>query len=352
MSASMLAVVVEEPTKVAVKRVPVPELLPGRVLVRVHHGTICGSDPMVVDGTYPAVRYPVVLGHELSGEVADVGDGVSSVSVGDRVTLESHLGCGKCTNCIQGMYTVCLNYGRMETGHQQLGFTVDGGFAEYVLAPEFAVHRLPDNVDLADAPITQILAVALHGLRVIGGVLPRETVVVVGPGSLGLLAVQAVRRPVSARTILVGTREDRLALGERRGADVAVRADLVDPVQAVLDVTGGVGADLVIETAGTALAAEQAVEMVRPGGRILLLGVSKTAATIRTAKIVLGGIRVAGARAEGMWSMKDAIALMAAGAINFDGLITHRFAIADFPAALSHAIHRTDNALKVGIEIS
>ena len=346
----MKAVVVEAPDQFQVKQVPIPAIGPDQVLIRVTACAVCGSDPMIVHGVYPAVRYPLIPGHEIGGVVAEIGDEVTSFSVGDRVTMESHESCGKCINCMRGYYTTCLNYGNREAGHRQVGFTANGGYAEYVAVAERCVHRLPDGVDFDQAPIAQAAAVVLFGLRLAGGIFPLETVAILGPGLIGLIAVQIAKANSASRVILTGTREERLQMGLEMGADEVYNARETDVVSAIMARTGGVGADFVIEVAGSPESVSQAIDMCRWGGRVLLLGISKEPATINSARIPLGSITVYGSRGEGMWAMKEALALLAQGKIRSKELITHRFPLDDFEKAIETAEKRLGGAIRVIVE--
>lgn len=346
----MKAVVVEAPDQFQVKQVPIPAIGPDQVLIRVTACAVCGSDPMIVHGVYPAVRYPLIPGHEIGGVVAEIGDEVTSFSIGDRVTMESHEACGKCINCMRGYYTTCLNYGNLEAGHRQVGFTANGGYAEYVAVAERCVHRLPDGVDFDQAPIAQAAAVVLFGLRLAGGIFPLETVAILGPGLIGLIAVQIAKASSASKVILTGTREERLQMGLEMGADEVYNARETDVVSAVMARTGGVGADFVIEVAGSPESVSQAIDMCRWGGRVLLLGISKEPATINSARIPLGSITVYGSRGEGMWAMKEALALLAQGKIRSKELITHRFPLDDFETAIETAEKRLGGAIRVIVE--
>lgn len=350
MKGQMRAVVIVAPDQVEIQDVEIPEIGPDEVLIQVKACAVCGSDPMLVHGTYPIARYPLIPGHEVGGVVMGMGSEVINFREGDRVTLESHRGCGKCVNCMRGLYTNCLNYGNLEAGHKQIGFTVDGGFAEYLAVSERCVHALPPNVEFHEAPVAQAVAVALYGLRQAGGFFPSETTVILGPGLLGLVTVQLARASSSGPVFLAGTNAQRLALGGQMGAVETFHVREVDLVSAVMERTGGLGADLVIEASGAAESVSQAVDMCRPGGRIVLFGVAKEPATVSSTKIALGNLRIYGSRGEGMWAMKDALGIMAQGRIESDRLVTHRFPLEQFMKALETMEKRIDGAIRVVVE--
>ena len=350
MKGYMKAVVIVAPDQVEIKDVAIPKVGPDEVLIKVLACAVCGSDPMLVHGTYPIAKYPLIPGHEVGGVVVETGAQVFNLCKGDRVTLESHRGCGKCVNCMRGLYTNCLNYGNLEAGHRQIGFTVDGGFAEYLAVSERCVHPLPPSVDFYEAPVAQAVAVALYGLRQAGGFFPSETTVVLGPGLLGLVMVQLARASSSGPVFLAGTNAERLALGSQMGAAETFHVREVDIVPAVMERTGGLGADFVIEASGAAESVGQAVDMCRPGGRIVLFGVAKEPAMVNSTKIALGNLKIFGSRGEGMWAMKDALGIMAQGKIESERLVTHRFPLDQFMKALETMEKRIDGAIMVVVE--
>jgi pyruvate dehydrogenase E1 component alpha subunit len=238
----MTAVVFDRPNEFVVRTVPTPRPTPGHVLVRVAASMVCATDRKILAGTFAGTNFPHVPGHEFSGEVVALGRGVVAPPIGMRVGVEVHVGCGTCDRCREGLYTLCLNYGKPETGHAHIGFTIPGGLAQYVSVPAAAIHVLPDNITLEEGAWTDNLGVALWALER-GRLVKGERVVVVGPGAIGLCAAQ-LARALGAREVVVVGRGERL---ERAKAF----ADRV-----VEDATALFGTfDLVVEFAGTAGAA-------------------------------------------------------------------------------------------------
>src|ERR1051326_5673481 len=142
----MKAVVLAAPNRVALSEVPTPSPEPREALLRVMATTMCGTDQKIFAGQFPGTPFPHIPGHEFAGEVAEIGEGVDEVRVGDRVGVEVHVGCGTCTRCLEGLYQLCLNYGRRDKGHAHTGFSVAGGLAEYARVPVKALHRLPEQL--------------------------------------------------------------------------------------------------------------------------------------------------------------------------------------------------------------
>src|SRR5262245_15749177 len=212
-----------------------------------------------------------IFGHEYAGDVVALGRTVDEFQIGDRVVVEAHMGCRRCENCSRGLYTVCLNYGNRARGHRANGFTTNGGLAEYALNHVNTLYRIPDGVSYEEATVVMTAGSPLFGLENAGGNFAGETVVVLGPGPIGLMPIQFGKSRGANRVILTGTRASRLAMGPRLGADLIVNSKETDPVAAVLDTTGGKGADLVVDCAGGDETFDQAIHMAKPGGKLLLV---------------------------------------------------------------------------------
>ena len=212
-----------------------------------------------------------IFGHEYAGDVVAVGSTVDEFRVGDRVVVEAHMGCRRCENCIRGLYTACLNFGNTRRGHRANGFTTNGGLAEYALNHINTLFRIPDSVSYDEAVVVMTAGSPLYGLERAGGYFAGETVAVLGPGPIGLMAVQLVKALGAVRVILTGTRPARLVLGKELGADVTVNSREQDPVAAVREATGGRGADVTVDCAGGDDTFDQAIKMTKPGGRVVLV---------------------------------------------------------------------------------
>ena len=164
-----------------------------------------------------------IFGHEYAGDVVAVGRTVDEFRVGDRVVVEAHMGCRRCENCIRGMYTACLNYGNRARGHRANGFTTNGGPAEYAGNHVNTLYRIPDGVSYEESTVVMTSGSPLFGLENAGGYFAGETVAVLGPGPIGLMAIQLVRALGATRVILAGTRESRLQIGRQLGAQEVMR---------------------------------------------------------------------------------------------------------------------------------
>src|SRR2546428_8266699 len=252
-SATMKAVVLHGADDMRVEAWPRPEPGSGEALLKVEVGSICGTDVKVLHRTLqgqPAGQF--VMGHEYAGTVAALGSGVDEFRVGDRVAVEVHKGCERCENCIKGWYTSCLNYGDVSKGHRAKGLTCDGGFAEYAVNHINTLYRLPENLTFEQACMVTTAASPLWGIDLIGGYVAGETVLVQGPGPIGLIAVQLCKALGAARVILAGTRDSRLAIVKRLGADFTINVRKRNLVERVREITGGGGGALGVPGGGGA----------------------------------------------------------------------------------------------------
>jgi L-iditol 2-dehydrogenase len=317
------------------------------VLCKVRAVAICGTDPHIIQGHYPGFwpkEWPLTPGHEWCGDVVEVGEGAARLGweAGTRVAGTSHAACGYCARCIEGRYNICENFG-VEGLHAQYGHNTDGAYAEYVVHSVKSVFAVPDSISDEEAAMLDPTAIALHTV-IRGGHRPGDTVVVVGPGVMGLLVAECALAVGAGRVIVVG-RGQRLAKAAELGHEV-VDFTAGDPVAAVRELTDGAGADVVLECSGAADAVGECVEMTRKGGRVAAIGIPMDDARIPMQRLVLDEIDLVGVRAAA-GEMPRAIALVAAGRIRLKELITHRFALADFAEAYGTFTERRDGALKV-----
>jgi L-iditol 2-dehydrogenase len=343
----MDALVVHAPDRFSVEDVPRPEPGENEVLCKVHAVAICGTDPHIIHGDYPGFwpkEFPFVPGHEWAGEVVEVGPGAERFGwhPGTRVAGTSHAGCGFCRKCVEGRYNLCENYGD-EAVHRQYGHYTQGSYAEYVVHSIASVFPIPESLGYDEAAMLDPISIALHTVKR-GGHAPGDTVVVVGPGVMGLLVAECARALGAGRVIVVG-RGERLAKAAELGNET-VDFSARDPVAGVRELTDGLGAEVALECSGDPAAVGQCVDMLRKGGRVAVIGIPLEDARVPMQKIVLNELEIVGVRAAA-GEMPEAIALVAAGKIRLGELITHRFALKDYAEALRTFTERVDGALKV-----
>ena len=349
---TMNAVVLHDADNMRVEERSVPQLGPGEVLLKVNVASICGTDVKVLHRTLqgqPAGEF--IMGHEYAGTVAALGPGVNEFQIGERVAVEVHKGCDRCENCIKGWYTSCLNYGDLAKGHRAKGLTCDGGFAEYAVNHINTLYRLPDNLTFEQACMVTTAASPLWAIDLMGGYLAGETVLVLGPGPIGLIAVQLCKALGAERVILSGTRDSRLAIGKQHGADFTINVRKETLADRVREITQGKGADSVLECAGGPTSMQEALENVKRGGRIGVVAWYAGPVQMDMNLAVRSNVRIYAARGEGGMNCGRSLALMSAGKIAADPIITHHFTLDQIHEAFRTYVERIDNALKVVIHV-
>jgi 2-desacetyl-2-hydroxyethyl bacteriochlorophyllide A dehydrogenase len=349
---TMSAVVLHEADDMRLEERPVPQLGHGEVLLKVNVASICGTDVKVLHRTLqgqPAGEF--IMGHEYAGTVAALGPGVSEFQIGERVAVEVHKGCDRCENCIKGWYTSCLNNANRPKGHRAKALTCDGGFAEYAVNHIHTLYRLPDNLTFEQACMVTTAASPLWAIDLMGGYLAGETVLVLGPGPIGLIAVQLCKALGAERVILSGTRDSRLEIGKQHGADFTINVRKENLAERVREITQGTGADSVLECAGGPTSMQEALENVKRGGRIGVVAWYAGPVQMDMNLAVRSNVRIYAARGEGGMNCGRSLALMSAGKIAADPIITHHFTLDQIHEAFRTYVERIGNALKVVIHV-
>jgi L-iditol 2-dehydrogenase len=350
----MRSAVIFGPDELRVVEKTVPEPGPGEVLLRVEAASLCGTDLKIRAGSFFPSQPPrgtFTPGHEYAGTVVKLGPTVDELEVGDRVVVEAHRGCMRCANCVRGRYTACLNYGRADKGHRAMGMSVDGGFADYVANHVSTLYPLPDSIGFDEAVMITTAGTSMYAIDTMGGLVAGDTVAVIGPGPVGLTAVQILKSLGAARVFLVGTRLSRLRLGRELGADVVIDVRGGDATDAVLEATGGLGVDAVLECSGAGEMVDQALRMCRPAGRIVLVGYFHGPVTADLNRAVKTGLTLFTIRGEGNRAVGRAVTLAERGLLRTLPLITHRFPLEEIGEAFDTFAERRDDAIKVVLEI-
>ena len=304
MAKTMKAAVVEKPGVLAVRQMPVPEIGPEEVLIKVKTTGICGTDWSIFTGKYSADKLPLIPGHEFSGVIAGVGQGAKNLKEGDRVTADINMSCGTCFYCRKGNPLLCPEF-------TQLGIHTHGTYAEYVKAPWKLVHKLPDNLDFYRGAFIEPTSCVIHSAKAMD-VAIGSSVAILGAG-LGILHASLARLRGAAPVIVIGRNKRKLEIARRLGADYTLSLlDEKDPVAAVKDLTGGRGADYVVEAVGTPETYELAFAMVRPGGKLAAFGITAgdDVMRLRPFDLVLGERSMVGSCAGFGNDWTDAIALL------------------------------------------
>ncbi|MBM4313165.1 MAG: zinc-binding dehydrogenase [Deltaproteobacteria bacterium] len=360
---TMKAWVLEDPEKLRLAEKPVPQPGPAEVLVRIDAVSICGTDVEIITHGLPAIvrggapfNKNFTPGHEYMGTIVKLGEGVDEYRIGDRVAVEIHAGCGRCERCRQGMYTSCLNYGLNyeghNKGHRANGFTTDGGFAQYAVNHINTLVHVSDEMSDEEATLIVTAGTAMYGLDVLGGLIAGESLVVTGPGPIGLMGVAVGKALGAEPVILTGTRDSRLNLGLKLGADHVVNIRKENAVEAVKRITGGRGVNYVLECSGAADALNEAMDMTQRGGRICLAAFPGEPALVDLAKIVRNNIYLYGIRGEGKSATHRAAAMMNQKKFNAKLMHTHTFPLEELPTAFKYVRERIEDAIKVVVKVS
>ncbi|MFC7028937.1 zinc-binding dehydrogenase [Halomicroarcula sp. GCM10025324] len=344
----MEAVVLHAPGEWAVEKTETPAVDEvENVLLRMRAVAICGTDPKLMNGKYDEwpPSYPFIPGHEYAGEVVDVHDSVNRFEPGDRVFGETPSGCGYCRMCREGRYNLCDNYGDFDSGHRQIGHTMDGAYAEYVTVPEDMLHHLDDTIPWGEAALLDTNAIALqcsHRGEIDAG----DTVAVIGTGTIGLCLVQHAVSMGASDVIAIGNPSKNEMAAELGATDTISYHD-DDVVEQVRELTGGHGVDVTLEAVGIAQTVRQAVEMTRKGGRISVDGVPTEALNeIPVAQIALDEKEFVGNRAHANKS-EPSERLVRSDQVDLTPLITHEFDLEEFDAAYHARTDPDENALRV-----
>ncbi len=345
----MRAVYVEKPHSYEVKDMPEPEPGPDEVLVSVKACSFCGSDTHLIEGKMPGVVYPLIPGHEWTGEVVSAGELVDEFSPGDRVATESHAGCGRCCNCMRGFYTICENYGRRPL-HRQIGMTTNGGFAQLCVVPVRLLHRLPEGMPFTTGTLMTTAGTAIVGVETCG-IETGDRVLIYGAGAIGLLTMQFARFLGAGEVCIVDTLPSRLEVAKKLGAEVTVCAGSED-LDVILAERGWKGGpDLAIEAAGVGALQAECIRRVRRGGRVLLLGITiGEEPTAPPNRVPLDQITIYGIRGEGDYSVERAVRAYESGRIDSGPINTHTFQLEEFVEGFDVFSGKKDNAIKVVLE--
>lgn len=342
----MRAVVYHGPGRKKWQEVPKPELQADTdAIVRIDAVTICGTDLHILKGDVPTVEEGRILGHEGVGTVEQVGEGVKNVRPGDRVLVSCITACGACSYCRKGSYSQCLNGGGWILGHR-----IDGTQAEYLRVPfaDTSTYRIPANV--SDEQVLMLSDILPTGYEVgvlNGGVAPGDVVAVVGAGPIGLSAIMGCRLFSPSHIVAIDLADSRLDAAKRFGADVVVNNGRSDPIVVVNDLTGGLGADVAIEAVGVPATFELSTRLVRPTGKVAVVGVFGEAAPLHLQDLWIRNVTIRTGLVD-THSTPTLLRLLTSGHTDASAFITHRFALDSFMEAYDVFSRAEDTkALKV-----
>ncbi|HEX6802453.1 MAG TPA: galactitol-1-phosphate 5-dehydrogenase [Terriglobales bacterium] len=313
----MKALLLSEYKKLQIADVPVPIASPGEILIRVAACGICGSDVHGYDGSSGRRIPPIVMGHEAAGTVAAIGHGVEEFHNDERVTFDSTVYCGECAYCRRGQVNLCDR--RQVLGVSCADYRRAGAFAEFVSVPARIVYKLPDTLSFAEASLLEAVSVALHAVSLVQ-IAPESTGLVVGAGTIGLLVQQALRVAGCSQVFVTDLDANRLELSQRLGATAVLRSG-PDLAGEILRRTNGTGVDVAVEAVGNNAAVQTAINSVRKGGSVALVGNIAAEVAIPLQKVVTRQIAIQGSCASA-GEYPRATELMTTGQINVKPLIS------------------------------
>lgn len=313
--------------------IPIPKPESREVLIKIKAAGICGSDILFYNGSLTSCIPPVVLGHEFSGEIVEIGKQVQYYKIGDRVVSEPHKGgCGVCRFCQTGAVEMCKS-------KKAIGYRVDGVFTSYITMPETSLHHIPENVSFEQAALSEPLAVVVKGVLERAKVEPGDFAVVLGCGPLGLMAAEAIKAAGAKTVIITGTTADeniRLKAAGNMNIDYVVNVQKENLKEKVMELTNGMGADLVVEAAGVEATISQAFDILRTDGRIAVLGhTGKDMLSMPWETGLHKGAHVIWSFSSNWTSWERALSLLSRNQITTDEIITHKMPVKDWRKAIA-----------------
>lgn len=334
--------------KMEMRSIPMPEATPKKVIVKVEYVGICGSDVHYLEygaiGDF-VINGDFILGHECAGTVVEVGEGVTSLKVGDHVTLEPGITCGQCEFCKSGKYNLCPEVEFLATP------PYDGCLMNYISFPENMCFKLPDSISLKEGALIEPLAVGLHAAAQ-GDVKLGDSVVILGSGCIGLVTMLACKAYGATDITVVDVMQKRLDYALKLGATRVINAKEEDPVKILDEITNGAGVDVVLETAGSKVTTMQTSYMVKRGGTIVLVGM----APVDTMEFNFAKFLSKEATIKSVFRYRNmypkAINAMANEMIDVSGIVTHEFDFADTEKAFDFVIHNKNDVVKAIIKIN
>lgn len=325
---------------IRLKEILTPKINDREVLVRCRVAAICGTDLRIYNYGHPKIPSgrEVILGHELSGDVVEVGDKVLGIKKGMRVAVASNIGCGKCYLCLQGFFHLCNNY-------EAIGLTYDGGFAEYVKVPEQAVQQgalleIPDTLSYEEAALIEPMACVYNGFKICPAE-PGDTVLIFGAGPIGIMHILMTKLAGASKIIVSEISEKRLKEAKEFGADVLINSEVQNLEEEVYNETEGKGVNLIITACPSAEAQKIAPKLASIHGKINYFGgLSKDKADINlnTNLIHYGELLVTGSHGSDTYHCKMALNLLTSGKINLKPLVTNKFSLEQISQAFEVAL--------------
>ena len=314
----MKSLILEKYNEFTLRDTEIPPLKPGWVLIRVEACGICGSDVHGMDGSTGRRQPPVIMGHEASGTISELGENVNNWEIGDRVTFDSTISCGECFYCQRGDINLCDN--RRVLGVSCDEYRQNGAFAEFVAVPAHILYAIPENISFEQAAMIEAVSVAVHAAA-ISSVKARDTAVVIGCGMIGLLGIQALKAAGCGKVIAIDQVDEKLNLAMKLGASLILNSTDPNIIQKIQSETNNRGADLVLEVVGIEPTVNLAIDCARKGGTVTLIGNLTPEVKLPLQKVVTRQLKLQGSCASaGEYPL--CLELIASGKIKVDRLIS------------------------------
>lgn len=339
----MIQQVMTEPKKIIFREVDIPTPGPDQVLVKIKKIGICGSDIHVYHGTHPYTSYPVTQGHEVSGQIVELGEYVKDLSVGQKVTIEPQVFCGRCHPCLHGKYNLCEKL-------KVMGFQTTGTASEYFAVDASKVTPIPENMTYGEGAMLEPLAVTVHAAKRFPD-LKGAKAVVLGCGPIGILLIQSLKALGASEVLATDISDMRLNLAKEMGADHVVNTKEKDFGEALLEAYGPDKADVIYECAGSDITMEQAIQNARKGSTIILVAVFGKRASVDLAKLNDSELDLNTSMMYRHEDYADAIRFVKEGKIQLKPLQTAHFAFADYQAAYQFIDDNREKTMKVIIDV-
>ena len=343
MSATMIQQLMTEPGNITFRNIPIPEPGPDQVLIRIKKIGICGSDIHVNHGTHPYTSYPVTQGHEVAGQIVALGEDVKDLKIGQKVTLEPQIRCGKCWPCRHGKYNCCEKL-------KVMGFQATGAASEYFAAPSLNVTALPDELTYSEGAMIEPLAVTVHAAKKFAD-LQGANAVVLGCGPIGILLIQSLKALGAAKVFATDISDTRLRLAAELGADYTVNTMKKDYAEELLAAYGPDKADVIFECAGSDITMDQAIQNARKGSVIILVAVFGKRENVDLAKLNDSELDLNTSMMYRHEDYVDAIRLVNEGKIKLRPLQSARFAFEDYKKAYDYIDNNRETTMKVLIDV-
>lgn len=343
MEKTMLQQVMTAPGEIRFDRVPVPAPGANQVLVKIKRIGICGSDIHVYHGKHPYTSYPVTQGHEVSGRIEALGEGVEGLRVGQKVTIEPQVVCGKCHPCTHGKYNLCESL-------KVMGFQTTGTASEFFAVDKEKITPLPDGMSYDEGAMIEPLAVTVHAAKRAGDV-NGLNVCVLGCGPIGILLVQTLKALGAAKVLATDVSDYRLSLAKQCGADVTVNTKQADFGKAMVDAFGPDKADIIYDCAGNDITMDQAIQNARKGSVIILVAVYAGMAHCDLAKLNDSELDLNTTMMYRHEDYVDAIRLVSEGKIQLKPLMSRHFAFQDYLAAYKYIDDNRETTMKVIVDV-